>query len=62
MSHETVVTIRHEATDRKVGLSLNDLRNFVEDAYDKGATGLERVRATTGFRSQLQALEVKMEE
>lgn len=46
--------VANNAQDRKTGMSLGDVAQFVADAYSAGLTDAAEVRVQIGWRAQVQ--------
>lgn len=53
-----MISIRRTAADKKIGLTVEDLVRFVTELGHAGIDSKTPIKAMTGFRSQLQWLEV----
>jgi len=53
-----MITIKSEAENAKEGMTLGEIAAFVGEAQNVGTPDDALVRVVTGFRSQIQSLQV----
>lgn len=58
MSVKITREVVSEATDRKAGMSLDELAAFVQEAMRAGFDGNESIRVRTGYTGQIRKLQV----
>lgn len=52
------VTVKHTATERKTGMTLDELGMFVQEAMRLGIAGAAPIKVRAGFAGQIRSLEV----